>query len=69
MFCGLGLGQADFPASDTAMQAIDWFGPKPLRVGATLPLQALAGYGVAIALGLWVGASRERCLAPTASPI
>lgn len=27
MFCGLGLGQAEFPASDAAMQAIDWREP------------------------------------------
>ena len=58
-----------FAAVLLAMQAIDWFGPKPSQVDATLPFQALAGYGVAIAFGLWVGASRERRLAPTASPI
>ena len=58
-----------FAAVLLAMQAIDWFGPKPEQVDATLPLQALAAYGVAIALGLWVGASRERASAPAASRI
>lgn len=43
-----------------AMQAIDWFGPKPTRADATLPLQGLAAYAVAIALAFWVDGARER---------
>ena len=57
-----------FAAVLLVMQAIDWFGPKPTQVDAALPAQALAAYGVAIALGLWVGATRERIVAPAASP-
>lgn len=49
-----------FAALLLIMQAIDWFGPKPTRIDATLPLQALAAYGVAIALAWWVGTTRER---------
>lgn len=57
-----------FAAVLLVMQAIDWLGPKPTQVDLTLPLMALAGYGVAIALGLWIGATRERIIAPATSP-
>jgi hypothetical protein len=43
-----------------AMQAIDWFGPKPIRVDATLPLQALAAYGIAVAIAFCLDSTRER---------
>lgn len=56
-----------FAAVLLAMQAIDWLGPKPTQLDATLPLQALAAYGVTVAFGLWVGSSRERLPAPAAS--
>jgi hypothetical protein len=49
-----------FAAVLLAMQAIDWLGPKPTQLDASLPVQALAAYGAAILLGLWVGSTRER---------
>ena len=52
-----------FAAVLLVMQAIDWFGPKPTQLDAALPMQALAAYAVAIALGLWVGSTRERIAA------
>lgn len=57
-----------FAAVLLVMQAIDWFGPKPTQVDLSLPVMALLGYGVAIAFGLWVGATRERIAAPAAAP-
>lgn len=58
-----------FAAVLLVMQSIDWFGPKPTQLDAALPMQALAAYGIAIALGLWVGATRERIVVRSASPI
>lgn len=49
-----------FAAVLLVMQAIDWFGPKPTELDASLPVQALAAYGVATLLALWVGSTRER---------
>ena len=57
-----------FAAVLLVMQAINWFGPQPTRVDAALPLQALAAYAIAIALGLWVGSTRERITDPAAAP-
>lgn len=51
-----------------AMQAIDWFGPKPARIDAALPLQALAAYGVAMALAWWVGMTRAPAVRSAAPP-
>lgn len=53
-----------FAAALLAMQTIDWFGPKPTRIDATLPLQAIAAYGVAIALAWWVDNARARPTEP-----
>ena len=52
-----------FAAVLLVMQAIDWFGPKPTQLDASLPVQALAAYGVAILLALWVGSTREHVAA------
>lgn len=57
-----------FAAVLLVMQAVDWFGPEPTEVDITLPARALPSYGVAIALGLWGGATRERIAAPAAVP-
>lgn len=47
-----------FGALLLAMQAINWFGPQPIAMDATIPLQALAAYGLVIAAAAWVTRTR-----------
>lgn len=41
-----------------AVQAIDWFGPPPARVGPEIALTALTAYTVLAALAAWVSTTR-----------
>lgn len=41
------------------VQAIDWFGPRTTVVDASLPLTALAAYGVLTVLAMWLQATRQ----------
>jgi hypothetical protein len=44
------------------VQLIDWFGPKPTQVDATISIMGLASYTVAALLAVWVGQNRARGL-------
>jgi hypothetical protein len=39
-------------------QALNWFGPEPVKAGPLLYLQALFAFGIATGLAAWVGENR-----------
>lgn len=42
-----------------ALQAVDWFGPRPTEVSASMSYLAFAGYGAATLVAWWVGRTRQ----------
>lgn len=44
------------------IQLVDWFGPKPTQVDASISVMALSSFGLAALLAVWVGRGRARGL-------